>query len=92
MTYYTYMLRCTTLAGRHRGKKSIYTGYTGCITSRFADHVAGKGARYTKGKQLELVWTQEFRTQAEAMRRELEIKAMTPRKKQQIITEGCITL
>jgi len=92
MTYYTYMLRCKALSGKHRGKITIYTGYTGCLTSRFDQHVAGKGARYTKGKQLELVWWQEFRTQGEAMRRELEIKDMDPRHKAELIRGGTIVL
>jgi len=83
MTYYTYMLECIA----KRGKKSIYTGYTGCMTSRFDAHVDGRGARYTKGKKLRVIWTQAFRTQAEAMRREREVKNMTRKKKLALVAQ-----
>lgn len=88
MPYYTYMLECTALTGKHRGKKTIYTGYTGCLTSRFDAHARGKGARYTRNKKIELTWTETFPTQAAAMAREREVKGFSAKKKRELIIAG----
>ena len=77
--FYTYMLKCSS-----RQSTTYYTGYTNDILRRVAEHSTGRGARFTKGKKLELVFYQTFSTQIEAMNRELEIKAM-PRKKKEFL-------
>ena len=80
-TFYTYMLECK--AGK---MPTFYTGYTNDLARRFSEHSSGRGARYTKGKELQLVFYQTFPTQKEAMNRELEIKGM-PRKKKEALVQ-----
>ncbi len=77
VVYYIYMIECKGKDGRF----SLYTGYTNSIKRRFTEHRTGRGARYTRGKSLRLVFFQSFQTQIDAMRREREIKTFSkPRK------------
>ncbi len=48
-------------------------------------HRTGKGARFTKGKELTLIHTEFFSTRTEAMNREIEIKKMTKKQKKELI-------
>jgi putative endonuclease len=82
--YYAYMIECK---GKD-GTLSLYTGYTNSIERRFAEHVTSRGARYTRGKSLRLVFFQAFRTQVDAMRREREIKTLSKPKKIAIINDA----
>ena len=67
-TWKLYILRC--------GDGSLYTGITTDVEARFAQHSAGKGAKYTRGRgPLELVYSEECGTHSDALKRELEIKA-----------------
>ena len=80
MSYYVYILQCT---GR-----SLYTGYTNDIRRRIKAHngLEPGGACYTKGRRpVKLVYSEEFQTQREAMRRELEIKSWPKKKKLALI-------
>jgi putative endonuclease len=80
--FYTYMLECTT-----NRMPTFYTGYTNDLNRRFSEHSSGRGARYTKGKELHLVFYQSFPTQKEAMNRELEIKGMPRKKKEALVKD-----
>lgn len=84
MTYYTYMIECENVSS---GRKTLYTGYTNSIMRRFQEHSSGRGARYTKGKDLRLVFFQKFRSRRDAMAREREIKKMPKRKKVSLIKD-----
>lgn len=76
-TWYVYILRC--------GDGSLYTGITVDVPRRMAAHRAGKGAKYTRGRgPLELVHQEQCQTKSEALRRELEIKAL-PREEKLIL-------
>ena len=81
--YYVYILECT---GK-RGRKTFYTGYTNSLERRVTEHEEGSGARYTKNKDLQLVFYQTLETQKEAMRREIEIKKLSRKKKEEIIKD-----
>jgi putative endonuclease len=60
---YVYILRCA--------DGTLYTGWAMDLAARLAEHNAGRGARYTRGRRpVELVYQEELPTQAEAMRRE----------------------
>nr|MDO8112404.1 GIY-YIG nuclease family protein [Candidatus Sigynarchaeota archaeon] len=84
--YYVYILEC-----RGSGSKmSLYTGYTNSVARRFAEHSTGRGARYTKGKALKIVFIQSFLTQIDAMRRERDIKRLPRRKKIALISNGFV--
>lgn len=73
-----YMLRC--------GDGSLYTGITTDVDKRLEAHRSGKGAKYTRGRgPLELVYSEECGTHSDALKRELELKALTKAQKEQLI-------
>ena len=75
---YTYILECS--------DGSLYTGWTNDLEKRIQAHNEGKGAKYTKGRRpVKLVYTEEFGTKEEAMRREYAIKRMSKREKKKLI-------
>ena len=74
MNWVVYMLECA--------DKSLYTGITTNLERRLAEHEAGKGARYTKGRgPFRLVYSEIYEGRAEATRRETAIKFMDKAKK-----------
>lgn len=81
--YYIYILECVDKSGR----KTLYTGYTNSLKRRYDEHSNGNGAKYTKNKKLELVFYQTFKSQKQAMQRELEIKKYSRKKKEKLIKD-----
>lgn len=74
----TYVLRCS--------DGTLYTGWTNNIEKRLKAHNAGKGGKYTKVRTpVELVYMEEYETKQEAMRREVEIKRMKRKEKEELI-------
>lgn len=60
---------------------TLYCGYTDNVEKRFAAHLEGKGAKYTKAnKPVKIVWQKEFETKQEAMKEEYKIKHKLSRK------------
>ena len=79
-TWKLYILRC--------GDGSLYTGITVDVAARLEAHRAGKGAKYTRGRgPLELAYSEECGSHSDALRRELEIKALTREQKRKLIGE-----
>ena len=79
--YYVYILKCC--------DGTLYCGYTNDVEKRFETHQSGKGAKYTRGRlPLELVYTEEFETKSEAMKRECAIKKLTRTKKMELINSS----
>ena len=75
MAYFVYLLECS--------DHSYYCGYTSDLKKRFAAHSEGKGARYTRSRlPVKLVYSKKFRDRSSAMKRELEIKSFSRKKKQ----------
>lgn len=73
-----YILRCA--------DGSLYTGITTDVQARLAVHSSGKGAKYTRGRgPLELVYTEACGDHSDALKRELEIKAMSREEKLQLL-------
>ena len=67
--HFVYVLQCT--------DGSLYTGYTTDVERRVAEHNAGEGAKYTRGRTpVELVHVEEFESKSAAMSREYEIKQL----------------
>ncbi|ADE02751.1 MULTISPECIES: GIY-YIG nuclease family protein [Haloferax] len=65
---------------------SLYTGYTTDVERRVAEHDAGEGAKYTRGRTpVELVHVEEFDSKSAAMSREYEIKQLRRREKQRLV-------
>jgi putative endonuclease len=61
---------------------SLYTGITTNLERRLAEHAAGKGAKYTKGRgPFRLVYSETYEGRAEASKRETAIKSMGRGKK-----------
>ena len=75
---YTYILKCK--------DDSLYTGWTNDLKKRITSHNAGKGAKYTKARRpVELVYSEEFQTREEAMKREYAIKQLSRKEKEALI-------
>lgn len=73
-----YILRCR--------DGSLYTGITTDVQKRLAAHNAGKGAKYTRGRgPLELVYREDCGNHSAALKRELEIKALSREEKMKLI-------
>lgn len=67
-------------------KKTIYTGYTSNLTKRIDQHKNNKGARYTMGKkEIKLLYTESFDNRSDAMRREIAIKKLSRKEKEELI-------
>lgn len=74
-----YILKCK--------DNTLYTGYTNNLKRRIKLHEEGKGAKYTRGRgPFEIVYTEHFSSKQEAMRKEYEIKQLTRKEKEQLIT------
>jgi putative endonuclease len=72
--WHVYILLCS--------DKSLYTGATNNLEKRFLSHQNGKGAAYTRShKPLKIVYSEEFGTKSEALKREIEIKSWSREKK-----------
>ena len=75
--HYVYILRCA--------DDTLYTGYTTDPQRRVAEHNAGKGAKYTRGRTpVEQVHLETFDSQGAAMRREHAIKQFPRAKKEKL--------
>lgn len=76
-----YLLRC--------GDGTLYTGIALDAQKRLLVHRRGKGAKYTRGRgPLELVYTETCPSHSDALKRELEVKAMTREEKERLIARG----
>jgi putative endonuclease len=65
---------------------TLYTGYTTDVERRVAEHDAGEGAKYTRGRTpVELVHTESFESKSAAMSREYEIKQLSRREKERLV-------
>jgi len=64
----------------------LYTGITTDVERRLAEHRAGKGAKYLRGKgRLDLVFRQRVGDHSSALKLELQIKKMAKREKEALI-------
>lgn len=60
----------------------MYTGCTDDLQRRFLAHSSGKGAKYTRAhKPVAIIYTEEFATKSEALKREYEIKSWSRKEK-----------
>ena len=76
--YYCYIVRCC--------DNTLYTGITNDLERRIAVHNQGKGAAYTASRRpVELVYSEYAGPKGEALRRELQIKALTRAQKLELI-------
>ena len=76
--YYVYLIEC--------GDKTLYTGITTDIQRRFKEHSLGQGGAYTRAKKVRRVlYTEQFGTRSDALKREAEIKSWHRKKKLDLI-------
>ena len=76
--FYAYLARCS--------DGTLYAGYTVDLVQREAKHNEGQGARYTRCRlPVKIVYSEEFETKSEAMKREYEIKQLTKKEKEDLI-------
>jgi putative endonuclease len=78
--HYVYVLGCA--------DGSLYTGYTTDVERRVAEHDAGEGAKYTRGRTpVELVHVESYDDRGAAMSREYEIKQLPRAAKQRLVDD-----
>ena len=77
-TWFVYILRCV--------DGSLYTGITNDLTRRCEQHNAGTASRYTRSRlPVVLVYQEAQGSRSVALKRELEIKALSRQKKESLI-------
>jgi len=65
---------------------TFYTGYTTDVARRVAEHDAGDGAKYTRGRTpVTLCHAERFDSKSAAMSREYEIKQLRRAEKERLI-------
>lgn len=75
---YVYVLECD--------DGTFYTGYTTDVERRVAEHDAGEGAKYTRGRTpVRLVHVESYDSRSAAMSREHEIKQLSRAGKERLI-------
>jgi putative endonuclease len=79
--HFVYVLRCA--------DDSLYTGYTTDVERRVAEHDAGEGAAYTRGRTpVDLVHVECYESRSAAMSREHEIKRLAKAAKERLVETG----
>ena len=78
MNWLVYIILCS--------DDSLYTGITTDIVRRLAQHSAGTGAKYFRGRSpRRLVYLEDGHDRSSASRREMEIKKLRPVDKRRLI-------
>ena len=76
--WFFYLLRC--------GDGSLYAGVTTDLERRLAEHRAGKGARYTRGRTpIQLAFSEPFPDRSSAQQREAEVRTWDRNRKEALI-------
>jgi putative endonuclease len=76
--HYVYVLRCA--------DDTLYTGYTTDVERRVAEHEAGEGAKYTRGRTpVEVVHTERYDSRSAATSREAALKQLSRAQKERLI-------
>lgn len=79
--WFLYMIRC-------KGGV-LYTGITTDIDRRFAQHQAGKGAKFLRGKSpLELVFHRKVGSHSAALKLEIAVKKWPKSEKEAVLKSG----
>jgi predicted GIY-YIG superfamily endonuclease len=83
--YFVHILRCA--------DDSYYVGHCIDVAHRLSLHNNGEGAKHTREhRPVVLVYTEEFRTEADAVRRERQIKRWSRAKKEALIRRDVAAL
>lgn len=79
--WYVYLLRCA--------DNSLYAGITTSIERRILEHnnCNKKGAKYTRVRRpVTLVYSEQLTNRSEASRREYQLKQLTKREKEKLVS------
>ena len=69
MSYFVYVI-----SNHQNSKFTTYVGHTGNLKKRLNLHNRGKGAKFTRGRQWKVIYTEKYDTKKEAITREYYIK------------------
>jgi len=76
--HYIYVVECS--------DGSLYTGYTTDVERRLAEHNAGEGAKYTRGRlPVKLRHQESFKSRSLAQKREYQIKQLPRIEKEELL-------
>ena len=76
--YYIYIIQCE--------DGSLYTGVTNNLERRFTEHKNKIGGHYTRSHKVEkIIYTKQFETKSEALKREIQLKGWRREKKLALI-------
>jgi len=79
--WYIYILKCN--------NNSFYTGISTNVKERVKVHNSGKGSKYTRShRPVELVYKEECGNKTQALKREIEIKGLSPKNKKRLVKYG----
>ena len=79
MNWIVYILQCA--------DGTLYTGITNDLGRRMAEHEAGQGAKYTKGRgPFQLVYQEVCQDRGLASKREIEIKSLDRKAKLSLVS------
>lgn len=79
--WYVYIVKCR--------DGSLYTGIAADVERRIADHLAGRGAKYLRGRgPLTLVFKKQVGRKGQALKVERRIKHLPRHKKEALIKTG----
>jgi putative endonuclease len=78
MPFFCYMLECA--------DGTFYTGWSTNPEQRLKKHNEGKGAKYTKTRRpVKLIYIEELPDKSSALKREIEIKKLSRKKKEELL-------
>jgi putative endonuclease len=79
-SWFVYIVRCS--------DNSLYTGIAIDVEARITQHNNGKGAKYTRSRRpVELVHSEKLSDKGDALRREIQIKKMSPKQKRNLVSK-----
>ncbi len=79
MSWIVYILKCA--------DGSLYTGITNDLDRRVAEHEAGQGAKYTRGRgPFQLVYDEVYEGRGQASKREFEMKSLNREQKLKLVS------
>ncbi len=67
--FYVYLI-----ATKRNNKLISYVGFTNNLSNRMKLHNSGKGAKFTRGNNWDLLFKKKFKTRSEAMKNEYKLK------------------
>jgi len=81
--WYLYLVRCR--------DGSLYTGTATDVERRLADHLAGRGAKYLRGRgPLKLVYKKRIGEKRRALQVEHKVKHLPKHKKEALVKAGAL--